>query len=353
MKKFWNKAATTNDIYIYGDIVGERWDDSEVTAKSFLEDLKACKNQPVNLHINSNGGDVFQALAIYNSLKNYEGNVNVIIDGIAASAASLIICAGDNVKMASNALIMIHLPQVGLMGYYNSAELEKIQNSLRSCEGAILETYKSKLPEKNHSDVAQMMTEEKYFTAEEAKAIGFVDEITGEVEMEVDDARGLLIVNKVEFDCKKLGKINLQGVKKLEKKIEVPANETLDVKQTNELLIKDAIKQAREQEIQRIKNLMTLRGDNAAVNAIIEVAMAEGAEVSDVKKYIDAVKSVKVETPKNSAVEEIKAAIRDNMTSGAENVGGSIQTATAEDEREKKAKMLAEIANSLRGVKRG
>lgn len=352
MKKFWNKAETSNDIYIYGDITSERWDESEVTAKSFLNDLTACKNQPVNLHINSGGGDVFQALAIYNVLKSYKGDVNISIDGICASAATLIICAGTKVRMASNALIMVHTPSVGLMGYYDAAELSKVQNSLLAVEGAILDTYKSRLPKKNHTEIAQMMTAEKWMTAEEAQEIGFVDEITGEVEMEVDDAKKLLIVNSVEFDCKKLGtKINLQGVKKVEQKVEVPAAETLDVKQANELLIQDAIKAAREQEVQRIKNLMALKNGVAEVDAVIDVAVMEGGEVSDVIKYVDAIKKVKPSV-KNTASAEITAMIRDNMTSGAENVGGSMPS-MAEDERKVKAKMLAEIANSLRGVKRG
>ena len=354
MKKFWNKAETTNDIYIYGDITSERWDETEVTAKSFLADLKACNNQPVNLHINSNGGDVFQALAICNVLKSYKGGVNFYIDGLCASAATLIICAGGKVSMASNALLMVHTPSVGLLGYYDAAEFSKIENSLLAVEGAILDTYKGKLPKKSHAEIAEMVTAETYLTAEEAQRIGFVDEITGEVEMEVDDAKQLLIVNKVEFDCKRLGKINLQGVKKVENKAEVPATETFDVKQANELLIKDAIKQAREQEIQRIKNLMALKNGAAEVDAIIDVAVIEGGEVSDVVKYIDAVKKVKANAPKvtNPAVDAITATIRDNMTSGAENVGGSLPS-TADNERETKAKMLAEIANRLRGVKRG
>ena len=330
MKKFWNKAEKSNDIYIYGEIVSERWDESETTAQSFIEDLKRCKNQAVNLHINSGGGDVFTALAIHNSLKNYKGAVNVFIDGIAASAASLIICAGDKVKMASNALIMVHTPSVGLMGYYDAAELERVKNSLVAVEGAILDTYKNRLPKKCHAAIAEMVTAETWMTAEEAKELGFVDEITGAVEMEVDDAKKLLFVNKLEFDCKKLGekfkaKIKKQEENKVENKAEVAANETLDVRQANELLIKDAIKQARDQEVKRIKNLSTLKNGMAEVDAVIDVAIVEGAEVSDVTKYIDAIKRAKENAPKveNQAIDAITAAIRDNMKSGAENVGGS------------------------------
>ena len=353
MKKFWNKAETTNDIYIYGEIVSERWDDSEVTAKSFLDDLKKCKGS-VNVHVNSVGGDVFQALAIYNTLKAYSGEVNVFVEGIAASAASLIICAGNTVKMASNALIMVHTPSVGLLGYYNAAELSKIQESLVAVEGSILDTYKQRLPEKSHADIAKMVTAETYLTADEAKDLGFVDEITGAVEMEVDDANHLF-VNKIELDCKQLGEkfqslMKKRGVKKMSDKQETtPKMEVMDIKAANNLIIQDAIKAER----QRVKNLTALKCDNAAVNAILDVAIAEGGEVADVTKYIDAVKNVKIEVPKNVSLEEIKATIRENMTSGAENVGGSTPPATVEDKRAADAKALADIANSLRGVKRG
>lgn len=355
VKKFWNKAETSNDIYIYGEIVSERWDDAEVTAKSFLEDLKSCNGKAVNLHVNSPGGDVFQALAIYNTLKNYKGDVNVTIDGLAASAATLIICAGDNVKMASNALLMVHTPSVGLLGYFNAAELEKVTTSLKAVEGSILDTYKQRLPETSHADIAKMVMAEKYLTAEQAKDLGFVDEITGEVEMEVDDAKKLLFVNKVEIDCKNLGDkfqslVNLKGVKKMAEKTETPKVDVIDVKAANDLIIKDAIKQER----QRVKNLMALKGDNAIVNALIEVAVGEGAEVSDITPYIDAVKNVKLPAEKNTAAEEIKATIKDNMTSGAENVGGSVETVMTPDEkRMADAKSLAEMVNALRGVKRG
>ena len=352
--KFWNKAEKTNDIYIYGDITSEAYGDADVTAKGFTDVLKKCKGA-VNVHVNSVGGDVFNALAIYNSLKQYESDVNIIIDGIAASAASLIICAGDNVKMASNALIMVHTPSVGLLGYYDAAELGKIQNSLIAVEGAILDTYKQRLPAKSHADIAKMVTAETYLTAEEAKELGFVDEITASVEMEVDDANKLLLVNKFELDCKQLGEkfqslMKQRGVKTVENKtVEMPKADVIDVKASNDLIIKDAIKAER----QRVKNLSALKCDNAAVNAILDVAISEGGEVADVTKYIDALKNIQVPAVKNLALEEIKATIRENMTSGAENVGGSTPATSPMDKRAADAKALADIANSLRGVKRG
>lgn len=360
MNKFWNKAETSNDIYIYGDITSSKFEDSDVTAKLFLDDLKSCGSKEINIHVNSSGGDVFNALAIYNTLKNYKGNVTMHVDGLAASAASLIICAGDKVKMASNALIMVHTPSVGLIGYYSAAELSKVESSLLAIEGAILDTYKQRLPEKNHAEIAEMVTAETWLDAEQAKKIGFVDEITGEVDMAIDNAKHLLFVNKVSLDVGNFNQEKFSAVLKAreastmtEIKSEVAGvgNETLDVKQANEILIQDAIKQAREQEIQRIKNLMTLKNGVAEVDAIVDVAIVEGGEVADITKYIDAIKKVKpqsVEVPKTAAIDAITKEIRDNMKSGAEGVGGSIPT-TPQDEQARLAAAIANYANAMIG----
>ena len=303
--RFWKIENKVNgaDIYIYGEIASTRWDESDVTARSFAEDLNKARGKDVTVHLNSAGGDVFSALAIYNTLKNYKGNVIISIEGLAASAASLIVCAGDVVQMAANAQIMIHMPSVGLMGYYTATELEKVQSALVAVEGSILETYKSRLPEKNHAQVAEMMLAETWINATDAKELGFVDEITAEVEIK-----------------------------------------DLETESMEKDLIKDAVKSARENELKRIRNLMALRGENAAVNAIIETALDNGAEVSEVAKYIDAVKSVKT-----NPAEEYFASIRDNLKSGGENVGGSMPV-VAEDKVSAEAKKIAEFANKLKAV---
>ena len=133
--------------------------------------------------------------------------------------------------------------------------------------------------------------------------------------------------------------------------VEVPANETLDVKQANELLIKDAIKQAREQEIQRIKNLMTLKDGTPEVDAIIDVAIVEGGEVSDVSKYVDAIKKVKPQTTEkpNVAIDTIRKEIRDNLTSGAEGVGGSFPSMASRDQQKFLSAEIVKYANAMMG----
>lgn len=360
MRKFWNKSDAANEILIYGDITNSRWSDEDITAKSFNDDLKSFNGKDITVRVNSGGGDVFNALAIYNSLKNYSGKVTIAIDGLAASAASLIICAGDNVKMASNALIMVHPPSVGIMGYFDVDELDKIKSSLVAVEGTILNTYKQRLPKSSHADIAKMVSAETWIDAEQAQELGFVDEVTGEVDMEIDNSARRLFVNSVSIDVSNFDREKFSAVLKAREvtnmaenkaTVEVPANETLDVKQANEILIKDAIKQAREQEIQRIKNLMTLKDGTPEVDAIIDVAIVEGGEVSDVSKYVDAIKKVKPQTTEkpNVAIDTIRKEIRDNLTSGAEGVGGSFPPATIQDQQKFLSAEIVKYANAMMG----
>ncbi|WP_263634681.1 ATP-dependent Clp protease proteolytic subunit [Megasphaera massiliensis] len=110
MNEFWdfqNAAGDDNaELYIYGDIVAEAplWSDS-VDAAKFSRELQDLGGKNVTVHINSQGGDVFVAHAIHNQLVAYSGNVNVVVDGIAASAATIIAMAGTRITMPSNALI--------------------------------------------------------------------------------------------------------------------------------------------------------------------------------------------------------------------------------------------------------
>ena len=107
MKKWFdikNKTAETAEIWIYEYIGADFWSGDGITAKSFQKELSEIKAKQIDLHINSPGGDVFDGITIYNLLKQHPANVTTYIDGLAASIASVIALAGDNVYMAENAL---------------------------------------------------------------------------------------------------------------------------------------------------------------------------------------------------------------------------------------------------------
>ena len=241
--------------------------------------------------------------------------------------------------MAANALYMIHAPSVGLMGFYDAAELSKVQSSIAAVEASILETYESRLnradvPAESRLDVRTMIQSETWLNASQALTGGFVDEITDNVDMRVDDSQKLLIVNKLNVDMKKFDEGKLRRA--LEDKLmtqtvtETKITETTPVedkaapvedKSAAPVIDAAAI---RAQELGRIRALMNLRGTNSAVDALIEVAIDNGKTVDEMQPYFDAVKNIAPPEPKvTTAVDQINAVIRDQMSSGAEGVTAS------------------------------
>ena len=119
--KFWNVAkvnGSSAELTLYGDIcseaprdwwTGEKIDGQYITPEGFLEDLETIKDASnITVKLNSCGGDLYTGIAIHNALKALKGEKTVIVEGIAASAASIIMCAGDNVQVYPGSLIMIH-----------------------------------------------------------------------------------------------------------------------------------------------------------------------------------------------------------------------------------------------------
>ena len=150
----------------------------------------------IRVRLNSYGGDISAALTCYNRLKAHVGAVEVIIEGIAASAATVIACAGY-VKMAVNGLYMIHSPLLELYGDFNSEELQKRITGLRAVEEVLIETYavRTSLSKERLRD---MLAEETWLTAEDARRLGFVDEVIEEA-VPAEEVEGSYKVNAVEI----------------------------------------------------------------------------------------------------------------------------------------------------------
>ena len=145
-----------------------------VTAEDFANDLDRIEAAAIHLHLSSPGGDVWDGMAIYNALKQHKASVITFIDGVAASIASVIALAGDEVRMASNGLMMIHNAWTLAAG--NAADMIKAAELLQKVDGTIAGTYAAKTG-KDAAEFKALMNEETWFTAQEAKEIGFVDEI--------------------------------------------------------------------------------------------------------------------------------------------------------------------------------
>ena len=165
------KANDTAEISIYDEI--GYWG---ITAKSFSKDLKALGNnlKQINLHIHSPGGDVFDGIAIYNLLKNHPANVTVYIDGLAASMASVIAMAGNEVIMPENAMMMIHKPW-GIQGG-DAEDMRKYADLLDKIENTLIPAYANKTG-KTPEELAEMLSAETWLNGKECVEQGFADKL--------------------------------------------------------------------------------------------------------------------------------------------------------------------------------
>lgn len=179
--KITNKASDKAEIWLYGDI-GESWGDY-ITAKGLSDELKKLSGvKEITLRINSPGGNVFDGLAIYNSLKKFSAKIITEIDGMALSIASIIALAGDEVRMAGNAVFMIHNPWTMAAG--DSSEMRKVADQLDLVRDSLAGTYTMKSKGiSSFEQISEWMNAETWFNSEEALKAGFVDEITDPIEI--------------------------------------------------------------------------------------------------------------------------------------------------------------------------
>lgn len=176
-RKFWNwvknEGGIGRTLFLNGEISDETWYGDEVTPKLFKDELNSGEGD-ITVWINSPGGDVFAAAQIYNMLRDYKGSVTVKIDGLAASAASVIAVAGDTVLMSPVAMMMIHNPATLAIG--NAKEMEKAIGMLNEVKESILNAYEDKTGLKR-SKLSKMMDDETWFNAKKAVELGFADRI--------------------------------------------------------------------------------------------------------------------------------------------------------------------------------
>ncbi len=174
-RKFWNWAETSENeprsLYLYGSVAEESWWEDDVTPQMFRDELFADDGDIV-LWINSPGGDCVAASQIYTMLMEYKGNVTVKIDGIAASAASVIAMAGTEVLMAPTAVMMIHNPLTIAIG--DSAEMQKAIDLLDEVKESIINAYEIKTG-LSRAKISHLMDAETWMSANTAIEKGFAD----------------------------------------------------------------------------------------------------------------------------------------------------------------------------------
>ena len=164
------------EIEIMGTIGSDFWE-TGVTAASVKDQLKAAAGAPVRVVLNSPGGDAFEGIAIYNLLREHAGEVTTHVIGLAASAASIVAMAGDNIEMAPGSQMMIHSSWGMVIG--NRQDMLAIAEMLDKIDTSVAELYASRSGKKP-ADVLAMMEKETWMTAKEAVAEGFADVATGD-----------------------------------------------------------------------------------------------------------------------------------------------------------------------------
>ena len=181
MKKFWNwtnQAPTETEpeqriLTLNGTIAEESWFDDDITPQLFREELNAGSGD-ITVWINSPGGDCVAAAQIYNMLMDYRGSVTVKIDGIAASAASVIAMAGTRVLVSPVSMLMIHNPATMAMG--DAAEMQKAIAMLDEVKESIINAYEIKTG-MSRAKLSHLMDAETWMDARKAVELGFADDI--------------------------------------------------------------------------------------------------------------------------------------------------------------------------------
>ena len=179
MNRFWNwvkneaEPAEPAELRLNGAIAEESWLEDDVTPAQFRAELEAHPGD-VTVWINSPGGCVFAASQIYTMLRNHNGKITVKIDGIAASAASVVAMAGDETLIAPTALMMIHDPSTCAMG--NKSDMEKAIILLDEVKESIINAYETK-SHLSRNKIAKLMSDETWLNAKKAYEMGFVDGI--------------------------------------------------------------------------------------------------------------------------------------------------------------------------------
>lgn len=203
--KFWNFIPGTDtkppELLLYGPITSQKsWWQDTVTPAWFNQELAALGDvAEIIVRINSGGGDVFAANAIYTRLRDLDAKITVKIDGWAASAATIIAMAGDTIKIAKNGVFMVHDPAMSVWDTFRAEDFEKMAQELRVIKQSIMNTYSMKTGKKPE-DIAAIMTAETWWTGDEAVENGFCDELMFTEAQTVIENASKVVVNSVPMD---------------------------------------------------------------------------------------------------------------------------------------------------------
>ncbi|WP_436952038.1 head maturation protease, ClpP-related [Staphylococcus shinii] len=236
------KTQNKGEIYIYGDIVSSKWDETDVTAVDFKNELNQLGDvSEIDVHINSAGGNVFEGHAIYNMLKMHKAKVNIYVDALAASIASVIAMSGDTIFMHKNSFMMIHNSWIMTLG--NSKDLRQTADLLDKTDQSSNNAYLDKATNLSEAELKQLLEAETWLTADEALEKGLADEILGASEIAAS-----------------ISKDSYQMFKHVPENIEKDVDKIINVSDVQDNKTKETMsqKEARQQIIDECNTLQTI-----------------------------------------------------------------------------------------------
>jgi ATP-dependent Clp protease protease subunit len=286
-----SEAKTTAVMRIYEEIGEDFWGGGGMTLKKFSDELNSLDGvKKLNVHINSLGGDTFTAQAIYSILSDFEAKKTAYIDGVAASAATIIACAADEVVARENTNYMIHHPWMVAVGTADT--MRKAAEDLEAIGEPVINVYKSKVDGKIDEDkIRKLMDDETWMTAEKALEYGFVDKVRGKIRAISRANKNQILCSGRLLDVAKYGYRNVPDYPRIKSKKEAAEvvaaakekGKTMTKEDIDAVLLTKIESDARMAERTRLTalNAMNPRND-AKLAEIIAKARDEGKAPNDI-----------------------------------------------------------------------
>lgn len=338
MFKVTAQADNEAEILLYDMIADFDYEEWHITsAKGFIDKIKALGDvKKINLRINSVGGDVFEALAIYNYLKSHKAKIHVYIDGLAASAASVVAMSGKKITMPSNAMMMIHNPSGGVYG--NAEDMRDTAEILDKIRDSIANVYITRTGLEREK-INSMMDAETWLSAQEAKDMNFCDEISEPIQIaakaDSESIRRELLLHYLDNDTAKNSK---------EEANTMPESTQITITNTEELmraypdLTREIINAAVNNERERLRVLDSL---NAPGREAI-IARAKYEEPKDARDIAIELLQADSNNAKLTAMHNDASVINQALTP-------QVTTPNAKADSERTADLIAKHINAMRG----
>ena len=296
--KFWSfknsadQGTTPPELILYGDISQDSWWGDDITPRAFSDDLIALGDvDEIVVRINSNGGDVFAANAIYTRLKDHRARITVKVDGWAASAATIVAMAGDTIEIPGNGVFMVHNPKMGAHGYYDEDEFAAMCAELKVIKQSIINGYALKTG-KDKDEIAQIMSREKWYTGPEAVAAGFCDKLMFQNANTVIENASKVIVNSVAYDLTRYPNMPVSIINKVTRRADEKEEEE---KMSDEIRTTDQIRAAYPSLVASLRE-EAAREERERIKAIDDVAMPGFEDLVEEAKYTKPATAAEVAT---------------------------------------------------------